>query len=263
MIELRASGGGAFVPADWPAPPGVHAVATRRHGVGVSVAPYDHFNLGLRCGDDAAAVAANRATLVRLLALPASPRWLRQVHGTGVARLEDPATDAEEGEEAEADAAVTTRADTVLAVLTADCLPVALAADEGGEVALAHAGWRGLAAGVIEATVAAMRTPPAHTIAWLGPAAGPQRYEVGEEVRAAFVEHASCARSAFTGTGPGHWSCDLYALARQRLAALGITRVSGGGLCTIGAPDAFYSHRRDGVTGRMATLVWREASERG
>ena len=161
-------------------------------------------------------------------------------------------------DEPEADAAVNATPGRVLAILTADCLPVVLAARDGGEIAAAHAGWRGLAAGVLEATVAAMRTPPAALVAWLGPAAGPQAYEIGEEVRAAFVERDPGAATAFAATRPGHWRVDLYALARRRLAAAGLATdaIHGGGLCTISDPARFHSHRRDGRGGRMATLAW-------
>jgi YfiH family protein len=151
---------------------------------------------------------------------------------------------------------VTDAPGVVLAILSADCLPVLLAAREGSEIGAAHAGWRGLAAGVLEATVAAMHTPPAGLLAWLGPAAGPAAYEVGEEVRAAFVDADPAAAAAFHATRPGHWHADLYALARRRLASVGVTAVSGGTRCTLSEPQAFFSHRRDGRSGRMATLAW-------
>lgn len=274
----------SVLPAAWPAPPGVHALTTLRGPAGASGAPFDRFNLGLRCGDDPAAPSRNRTLLREGLALPSGPRWLRQVHGTGVVRLDASAAAttpvgaasaaiavaAEPSgsrlkpllqEEPEADAAVTSEAGVVLAILTADCLPVVLAADDGGEVAAAHAGWRGLSAGVLEATVAAMRSSPERLLAWLGPAAGPQAYEVGEDVRAAFVDRDPLAAEAFAATRPGHWHVDLYALARQRLAGAGLRadRVHGGGLCTIGDAARFYSHRRDARTGRMATLAWIDA----
>jgi YfiH family protein len=155
-----------------------------------------------------------------------------------------------------ADAAVTGTPGVVLAILSADCLPVLLAARDGSEIAAAHAGWRGLAAGVLEATVAAMRSPAPDLVAWLGPAAGPAAYEIGEEVREAFVSRDPGAASAFIATRPGHWRVDLYALARRRLAACGVTRVHGGDRCTISEPAGFFSHRRDGRSGRMATLAW-------
>ncbi|MCJ0825773.1 peptidoglycan editing factor PgeF [Luteimonas sp. 50] len=239
----------AILAADWPAPPGVAAFTTLRHGAGVSAAPFDRFNLGTRCGDVAEDVAGNRAELLQRFGLPSPPRWLRQVHGTTVAI--EPGTD-----EPEADAAVTRMPGTVLAILTADCLPVVLASDDGGEVAVAHAGWRGLHAGVLESTAAAMEAAAGRIVAWLGPAAGPRAYEVGDEVFSAFVDRDPRAAGAFAATRPGHWRADLYALARQRLADAGVTRVHGGGLCTISDPQRFFSHRRDQRGGRMATLAW-------
>jgi hypothetical protein len=239
----------ARLTADWPAPPGVVAFTTLRHGAGVSKPPFDRFNLGTRAGDDPDAVAANRAELHERFGLPSPPRWLRQVHGTTV-RVE-PGHD-----EPEADAAVTRTPGTVLAILTADCLPVVLAARDGSVVGAAHAGWRGLAAGVLEATVAAMDVPADRLVAWLGPAAGPQAYEVGQEVFDAFTKRNPQASMVFTATRPGHWRVDLYALARQRLADAGVRDVHGGGLCTISDPARFFSHRRDQRGGRMATLAW-------
>jgi polyphenol oxidase len=254
----------ALLPADWPAPPGVVAFTTLRHGAGISAPPFDDFNLGARCGDAPDAVAANRAELAARFGLPSPPHWLHQVHGTHVVRVDSPCRpERSEGPaspaEPDADAAVTDAAGTVLAILTADCLPVVFAAGDGSEVGAAHAGWRGLAAGVLEATVAAMRTPPARLRAWLGPAAGPRAYEVGAEVRDAFLAYDPAADAAFAATRPGHWRIDLYALARMRLQRAGMAdeAIHGGGLCTISDPARFYSHRRDTRTGRMATLVWR------
>jgi len=244
----------AALPADWPAPRGVIAFTTLRHGAGVSQAPFDAFNLGLRCDDDADAVAANRRRLAERFSLPSAPHWLRQVHGAQVVRLGQGERNADEPE---ADAATASTPDTVLAVLSADCLPVVFAAVDGSEVAAAHAGWRGLAAGVLENTVAAMQASGERILAWLGPAAGPQAYEIGEEVFAAFVSRDAQAASAFVATRPGHWRVDLYALARQRLRNVGVDRVHGGGLCTISDAQRFYSHRRDRRTGRMATVVYR------
>ena len=244
----------AWLDADWPAPSGVRALTTLRFGLGDSQPPFDKFNLGLRCGDDAAAVIDNRHQLALALGLPSAPRWLRQVHGVEVGI--EPGT-----EEPEADAAVTSMPGTVLAILTADCLPVVFAAADGREIAVAHAGWRGLAGGVLEATVAAMQTPASNVIAWLGPCAGPQAYEIGAEVFDAFVSRDSRAAAAFKATQPGHWRVDLYALARQRLTGAGIAtnNIHGGGLCTISDPTRFFSHRRDQRSGRMATLVWRSS----
>ena len=252
-----------WLPADWPMPVGVHGGSTRRRGLGVSPAPFDTLNLGghrAAGGDPAANVRANRDALAEALALPAAPRWLRQVHGTAVLDVDAGTVDGRPvpaDEEPEADAAVTRRAGVVLAVLHADCLPVLLGSDDGAVLGAAHAGWRGLAAGVLEATVAAMGVPGARLVAWLGPAAGPTHYEIGGEVRAAFVDRDPGAAGAFVPTRAGHWRVDLYALARRGLAALGVARVHGGGACTIGDPAAFFSHRRDARTGRMASLLWR------
>ncbi len=242
--------------ADWPAPPGVVAFTTLRNGDGVSQPPFDAFNLGARCGDEDAAVAENRRRLIRGRALPSPPRWLRQVHGTGVVRFAG-APNAADGEP-EADAAVTSEPGVALAILTADCLPVVFSADDGSVIAAAHAGWRGLAAGVLERTIEAMRMPASRLLAWMGPAAGPQAYEIGEEVFDAFVSADAGAEAAFAPTRPGHWRVDLYALARHRMHGAGLERIHGGGLCTISDPRRFYSHRRDQRTGRMATLVYRE-----
>ena len=245
----------AWIDARWPAPAQVRGFTTLRHGLGVSAPPFDDFNLGLRAGDEADAVQRNRALLAEHADLPSAPCWLRQVHGTHVHRFDAPA-----GEEFEADASVTSGPGVVLAILTADCLPVLFCADDGREVGGAHAGWRGLAAGVLENTLAAMRTAPDRVHAWLGPAAGPQAYEIGQDVFDAFVSRDADAESAFAATRPGHWRVDLYELARRRLQAAGMTpdRIHGGGLCTISGPQRFFSHRRDQRGGRMASLVWIE-----
>jgi len=255
----------AFLTADWPAPASIRALTTLRAGPGISLPPFDRFNLGLRCGDDSAHAQANRNALIDVAQLPSAPRWLQQVHGIDVARFDrgdrefTSALAAGDWDEPIADAAVTASAGVVLAVLTADCLPVLLCSDDGSEIAAAHAGWRGLANGVLEETVRAMQTPASRLLAWLGPAAGPQAYEIGVEVRAAFLAEDPAAESAFVETRDDHWLVDLYMLARQRLARLGIERVYGGGLCTISDPARFYSHRREQRTGRMATLIWRDA----
>lgn len=246
----------AAIWAQWPLPPRVRACTTLRFGAGGSRPPFDCFNLGNRHaadGDDPATVEANRAALVEHLQLPSTPHWLRQVHGTQVIRCDATAVPAVEPV---ADAAVSSVPGVVLAVLTADCLPVLLAAQDGAEIGAAHAGWRGLAAGILENTVAAMATESSRLVAWLGPAAGPAAYEVGEEVFTAFVDPDPHAREAFVATRPGHWRVDLYRLARQRLAAAGVPQVHGGELCTISDPQRFYSHRRDARTGRMASLIW-------
>lgn len=265
----------AWIEADWPAPPGVRAVTTTRHGLGVSQPPFDHLNLGARCGDAPEAVAENRRQLVDALGLPSPPRWLRQVHGTGVVRFapslsptpsQPPPSLRErggDGIEPEADAAVTSTPGTVLAILTADCLPVVFAARDGSEIAAAHAGWPGLSTGMLEATVAAMRTPPQALQAWIGPAAGPARYEVGADVRDRFLAHDARADVAFVATRPGHWLVNLPAIARMRLADAGLVsaHVHGGDLCTLSDPARFFSHRRStldgsGGSGRIATLAW-------
>lgn len=240
-----------FIKPDWPAPDVVHALVTTRAG-GVSQPPYDSLNLGDHVGDDAAAVAGNRQRLRAFL--PAEPRWLRQVHGTAVAgadALHDPV---------EADAAVAFAPGTVCAVLTADCLPVLFCDRRGTRVAAAHAGWRGLAAGVLEASVAAMQCPPAEILAWLGPAIGPEAFEVGEEVREVFVRDLPATAAAFAPHAsrltPNHFMADIYELARLRLARAGVHQVYGGGLCTYADAGRFYSYRRDKVTGRMASLIW-------
>lgn len=242
---------GLLIP-DWPAPRNLRALVTTRDCAdGQSAATYARFNMAAYVGDAAAAVAANRQRLRGApFDVPAEPLWLSQVHGTRVVAVEGTAANVE------ADASVTHTTGRVCAVLTADCLPLLFCAEDGSVVAAAHAGWRGLANGVIEATVAAMRREPACLLAWLGPAIGPAAFEVGDEVRDAFIARDSRASAAFVRHGPGKWLCDLYLLARQRLAALGVTRVYGGGLCTFADTHRFYSYRRDGVTGRMASLIW-------
>lgn len=239
---------------DWPAPPCIHAAVTTRQGPGISAAPFERFNLGLRSADDPDAVQANRSALQQALRLPSAPRWLRQVHGVNVAQL-GPLAGADEPQ---ADAAASHIPGTVLAILTADCLPVLFCADDGSEIGAAHAGWRGLAAGVLEATLTQLETPPARMLAWLGPCIGAASYEVGEEVRAAFVANDAAAAACFVPTRSGHWHCDLAALARQRLAAAGVARIHGGGFDTLADPR-FYSYRRDGArSGRFASLIWLE-----
>ena len=238
-----------WITPDWPAPPGVRAVTTTRASPHDQTSSACGFNVGMRCGDDPVAVARNRAFLRDALSLPSEPRWLRQVHGTHV--LIDPGHD-----QPEADAAVTRSPGVVLAIQTADCLPVLLCVDEGAEIAAAHAGWRGLSAGVLENTVEAMQASRADIVAWLGPAIAAQSYEVGDEVRDAFLAHDPEAAAAFIATRPGHWLCDLYQLARQRLRAAGVTRIHGGGFDTF-TDSRLHSYRRDGArSGRMASLIW-------
>jgi YfiH family protein len=242
----------AAVVPDWPAPARVQAAVTTRHLPGASQPPFETFNLGAHCGDDPAAVAANRAALARHFDLAHEPRWLRQVHGTGVASFDAaPSTE----EPPNADASSTRAPDVVLAVLTADCLPLLVCAEDGGEVAAIHAGWRGLAAGVIERCIESLRAPRDRLLVWLGPAIGAHSYEVGAEVREAFLAQSARNAAAFAPTRPGHWHCDLYELARRRLAALGIERVYGGGFDTF-TDTRFYSYRRAAHTGRFASLIW-------
>ncbi len=244
---------------DWPAPPGVRALFTTRAG-GTSLAPFaasdgsGGMNLGFSEPDPAA--AQNRAALARRL--PGAPRWLRQVHGAHVVDADS----VDPGALPEGDASVSTRPDTVCCVLTADCLPVLLADARGRAVAAAHAGWRGLAAGVIQNTVRALRAaaadPGARVLAYLGPAIGLQRFEVGPEVRTAMRTLLPDADRVFAPAQGDRLLADLYALARQALAREGLAEedVHGGGFCTVSDPR-FYSYRRDGVTGRQAALIWR------
>lgn len=235
-----------FIVPDWPAPPRVHALQSTRLG-GVSRAPYDSLNFGMHVGDDPYAVATNRQRLNAHV--PSEPVWLEQVHGTEVI-IADMASCAPRG-----DAAIARHTHSVCAIMTADCLPVFLCDEAGSVVGLAHAGWRGLAEGVIEATVKAMQVPGGRLMAWLGPAIGPQAFEVGAEVRATFVGHDPASAVAFAPHGDKYLA-DIYALARLRLAAQGVTQVWGGDLCTYSDPQRFYSYRRDGRTGRMVSLIW-------
>src|SRR5690606_21885197 len=241
---------------DWPVPASVVAAVTTREG-GCSVAPFDTFNLALHVQDNPANVEENRRRLQAWLGADLRPvQWLNQVHGIQVAAVRD------DGLTETADALLIDRPGYVGAVLTADCLPVLLAAADGSRVAVAHAGWRGLAGGILERTAEAMESPASALVAWLGPAIGVCHFEVGEEVREAFLATRTDAaqrravESAFLpATTPGKYHADLYALARQRLAAIGIDAVHGGGWCTVCDSRRFYSYRRDGVTGRMATLI--------
>jgi YfiH family protein len=207
---------------DWPAPPNVRAVMTTRN--------------------------TDQAGLRALL--PAEPAWLRQVHGARVVRLDQVVSNPE------ADAAVTGTKNRVCAIRAADCMPVLLADESATVVGAAHAGWRGLSSGVIENTVQAMGIAAGELLAWLGPAIGPKVYEVGEEVRSAFLSRDAAAEAAFSPARRGHWLLDLYAVARQRLRSCGVERIFGGGYCTYSDPQRFYSYRRDGTAGRMAALIW-------
>ena len=235
--------------ASWPVPGCTHAATTLRGSLPASPAADEGFDVSHL------APAEHRGRLGHALDLPSEPFWLRQVHGTTVADIAS-ATAA-----VEADAAVCHAHGRVLAVLSADCLPVALCHPNGNALGIAHAGWRGLAAGVIEHTVNALRAPPAECIAWLGPAIGPAAFEVGEEVRDAFLAADHGCGAAFVGNRPGHWLADLYTLARRRLASAGVREVHGGGECTFGMPERYFSYRRDRTRARMATLLWRTGDD--
>ena len=241
----------SWLQIDWPAPPGVRVLSSFRSG-GASAPPYDSLNLGDHVGDDPRAVAENRRQLQLAAGLPAEPVWLEQVHGVNVADLDS------HGPYGPADAVVTRRFGRVCAILTADCLPVVIASESGETIAAAHAGWRGLKDGVIGATVQAMGVAPQRLIVWLGPAIGPRHFEVGAEVREAFLAVDSKNVDAFEGNARGRFMADLALLARRQLGRLGITRIYGGGECTYTRADRYFSHRRDGVTGRQGTFIWRE-----
>ncbi len=250
---------GDWLVPDWPAPPGVRAVCTTRTG-GVSRPPYDSFNLGDHVGDAPDAVAANRRALAR--ALGARPVFLQQVHGTAAVAL-----DALTPDGTVADACWTTDAGVACTIMVADCLPVLLASADGHAVAAAHAGWRGLAGGVIEGALAALAhasgTSAGTARVWLGPCIGPQAFEVGDEVREVFVAHDPAAAAMFMPRTPGKWLADLAGLARQRLAHAGVSVVHGNDgtppWCTVGEASRFFSHRRDRVSGRLAACIWRTA----
>ncbi len=236
----------SLIHPDWPAPANVKALQTTRVG-GVSVGAYESFNLGDHVNDEPQHVARNRQMLSG--SVPTEPVWLAQVHGTRV-------IDAAKSSCIEqADASYTKQANVVCVTMTADCLPVLLCNQTGTVVASVHAGWRSLCDGVIEQTVAAMDVPPHTLMAWLGPAIGPEAFVVGEEVRAAFMHQDNQAEKAFSAYD-GKWLGDLYLIAKQRLKALGVTDIYGKTLCTYSNPNQFFSFRRDGNTGRMASMVW-------
>jgi YfiH family protein len=238
-----------FLFPEWPAPANVHAATTLRTG-GISGGPYTSLNPALHVGDEPDAVRRNRRLIRERLRLPSEPVWLEQVHGDKVVRAESviglP----------QADASFTGVPGVVCAVMTADCLPLLLCSSDGGYIAAVHAGWRGLAAGIIGNTVAALGR--ADLLVWLGPAIGPDRFEVGGDVRAAFVQKSADFAEAFKPQADGKWLADIYQLARIELSTLGVTAIYGGGFCTVTEQDRFYSYRRDTVAGRMATLIWRD-----
>lgn len=279
---------------EWPAPLGVRAAFTLRNG-GASVAPYDSLNLGAGIGDSPEAVAENRRRVRERLRLPAEPVWLEQVHGVEVVELgaitvdgavdrwppiggasvdpslsigdalvERPANIGDASVDRAppvGDASVARGVGQVCAIRVADCMPVLFAARDGSVVGAAHAGWRGLAGGVLEATIRRLGVPATHLIAWMGPAIGPKHFEVGEDVRAAFTATDAGAASAFVANARGRWQCDLYSLARRRLNALGVSGIYGGGWCTFADAGRFFSYRRDGQCGRMAALIWIEPAQ--
>ena len=234
---------------EWPAPANVMSCSTTRSG-GVSQQPYDSLNLGAHVADKPAHVLKNRQRLCDMAGLPAMPLWLNQVHGTRVVTLPHAGSSAPD-----ADACYTRTKGQVCAVMTADCLPVIFCSKDGREVAAAHAGWRGLCGGVLESTLAMFLSLPEDILVWLGPAIGPEMFEVGPEVREAFIADNPAAAEAFIPSQQKYLA-DLWMLARQRLARAGVTAVYGGGHCTYSEIDSFFSYRRESVTGRMATLVW-------
>lgn len=254
--RLRAAGLDWIVP-DWPAPARVRALVTTRSG-GVSRGPYATMNLARRGDDDPEALAENRRRFGDFL--PAAPVWLHQVHGATVARVD---RDSAAGPAPVADAAVTADRGVVCAVLVADCLPVLIADRAGTAVGIAHAGWRGLAAGVVESTVAALRTQgaePRQLVAWLGPAIGPAAFEVGPDVHDAFCTADAGAVACFVPHRSGKWRADLYGLARRRLARCGVENIAGGECCTYAESARFFSYRREPRSGRMAAAVWLDTS---
>jgi len=238
-----------WIAPDWPLAGRVKVVSTLRSG-GVSEGAYASLNLADHVGDRPGAVAANRQRLREAAQLPAEPLWLEQVHGVDVVRHADAATGVR------ADAAVAFEPGRVCAVMTADCLPVVLADRDGTRVAVAHAGWRGLLGGVLEATVAELGGKACDLHAWLGPAIGPDAFEVGAEVREAYVARVRGSEACFQGNDRGRYFADLYRLARLVLESTGVGEVHGGGWCTHRDRERYFSFRRDGVTGRMATLAW-------
>jgi len=234
---------------DWPAPDNIKAFSTTRQG-GFSLPPYDSLNLGDHVGDELHTVIKNRESLLIQAGLPESPRWLKQVHGTTVSF----ASSWQQGDEA--DAIVSETSNQVCSIMTADCLPILLCDQQGNKVAAIHAGWRGLAAGIIEKTLAHFNCPSQDIMAWLGPAIGPTQFEVGSDVFTEFTAQSRHAHLAFQQTDSDHYLADIYLLAKQRLNASGVTDVYGGEHCTVSDSSRFFSYRRDGITGRMASMIW-------
>jgi len=244
----------SFITPDWPAPENIKALVTTRKG-GVSLPPFDSFNLGLHVGDAPEHVLQNRWQLQQRLATPHAPQWLQQVHGCLVVESKT------NNHVPVADACFTSNVGLPCAVMTADCLPVLFCTATGDRVAAAHAGWRGLADGVLEAAVSKLQVPANELLVWLGPAIGPMQFEVGDDVRDAFLSFSAECAAAFVAHPDklNHWFADLYKLARIRLQANDIGRIYGGDFCTFSDRQRFFSYRRDGVTGRMVSLIWRSA----
>jgi YfiH family protein len=239
----------SLISPDWPAPNSIKALSTSRQG-GFSLPPYDGFNLGTHVGDEPNTVIKNRDYLVDIAQLPESPRWLNQLHGTRVINSNDWQLNID------ADAIISQQNNHICTIMTADCLPLLLCNKQGDTVAAIHAGWRGLAAGIIEKTIAEFHCDPQDILVWLGPAIGPNQFEVGTDVYQTFIIHSAQAIHAFQQTDATHYLADIYLLARQRLTALGISAIFGGDLCTASDPQHFFSYRRDDVTGRMASMIW-------
>ena len=242
-----------FLRPDWPAPANIHACTSTRNQ-GFSQPPFESFNPASHVGDSSQAVQRNRQLLVQQLKLPAEPLWLDQVHGVSVVDVSKDEMASYRG-----DACFSRETNRVCAVMTADCLPVLFCDRQGQTVAAAHAGWRGLLAGVLESTLETMACPSEDILVWLGPAIGPDNFEVGEEVYQAFVQQSAANAAAFEANRPGHYLADIYQLARLRLHNRGIAHIYGGDHCTFQEQDRFFSYRRDGQTGRMVSLIWREA----
>ncbi|MGR9115760.1 MAG: peptidoglycan editing factor PgeF [Gammaproteobacteria bacterium] len=245
---MKTSNNKPWLEPVWPAPANVFAATTLRSG-GYSVGRYSSLNPALHVGDDDDHVRRNRQLIQEMLKLPAEPVWLNQVHGNRVVNA------ARSHHPVQADASFSHQAGVVCAVMTADCLPILICSSDGQSVAAIHAGWRGLLSGVIDNTVGAL--PNTKLLVWLGPAIGPNAFEVGAEVRQAFVERNSEYEAAFCKKKNGKWLADIYRLARINLAMAGVDQVYGGEYCTVAEPEHFYSYRRDKETGRMATLIWR------
>lgn len=240
----------SYIEPDWPAPPWVRAVSTTRQG-GFSCVPFNGLNLADHVGDDPVAVTRNRDLLRKSLNFPVEPSWLMQVHGCNVVEATGTVN-----KRLEADGSFTIGPGGICVVLTADCLPILLCDQKGTQVAAVHAGWRGLAAGVVEAALRCFSVSGAEILAWLGPAIGPGAFEVGEEVRDIFIKYDSNSADAFVSNKPHHWLMDIYQLARERLVGYGVDHIYGGDFCTVSDAERFYSYRRSGMTGRMGSLIW-------